>query len=98
MSVPEYIAGHRSRDIPEQKCPVCSCRLNATTAYSDPESTPDPGDVTVCIQCNTVLIFREGFKVEQPTNTEIVDMKASGTWDVLQKMIAQLNRAKGHKA
>lgn len=39
------------------RCPACLITLNAATSPFD-DSTPSPGDVTVCLHCSTVSVFQ----------------------------------------
>lgn len=39
----------------EARCPACHARLTAATHFQN--STPKPGDITVCAYCSTLCTF-----------------------------------------
>lgn len=41
------------------KCPVCDHTLDAATSFEHPDVAPEPGDLTVCIQCVSPLTFKD---------------------------------------
>ena len=64
--------------LPERDaCPLCGHWLDAATAGpSNPDATPKPGDITVCIQCVSVLVFDEDLRVRVPTDAEQAEAMA----------------------
>lgn len=50
-------------------CPTCMTTLDAVTGMTDPDAMPEPGDVTVCFYCTTVLEYAEDMTLQ------IVDIK-----------------------
>ncbi len=53
-------------------CPYCQHELDTvTSAPMNPEATPSEGDITVCIECASVLIFKEDLTVRKPDATEM---------------------------
>ena len=38
-------------------CPTCKAPLDGFTSVSDPDSSPRPGCLTICIYCETTLEF-----------------------------------------
>lgn len=58
-------------------CPVCSAQLDGWTAAGH-DSAPEPGCITVCIYCATVLRFGDGLLVlEQATDDELAALPPS---------------------
>jgi hypothetical protein len=57
--------------MPESACPVCHSRLDAATgAGFDKPPIPEPGDVTQCGPCGTVLVFTESLDLRLATQAE----------------------------
>lgn len=56
------------RKIKESKCPVCNAGLNAAEAASEEfkDMRPEPGDLSVCTYCATILIFDEDLNLAIP--------------------------------
>jgi len=54
-------------------CIDCGKLLNGATAI-DSDSAPDPGDVTVCIYCGSLMIFEDDLSLRRPQPEEIVEM------------------------
>jgi hypothetical protein len=52
-------------------CPYCDTHLDAITpGPGNPDATPEPGDITVCIGCCHVLVFDRDMKTRKPTVQE----------------------------
>jgi hypothetical protein len=63
--------------IERDACPFCGHQLDAVTAGPEnPDATPLPGDLTVCIQCAGLLVFDDQMKVRPPTSEEQAEMLA----------------------
>jgi len=45
--------------VKKSKCPACSHVLDAATGLEDVTHVPEPGDVTLCINCLELLEFDE---------------------------------------
>lgn len=41
----------------ETRCPWCEHRLDAATGTDDEPHRPEPGDLSVCIMCASILMF-----------------------------------------
>jgi RNase P subunit RPR2 len=57
----------------KQQCPVCETVLNAATNPFD-DGHPEPGDITVCVVCRTVLVFGEAMDFRLATAEEISEV------------------------
>jgi hypothetical protein len=56
---------------PKDKCPKCGKTFDATTGAYDNNIVPRKGDVTVCIKCGEILVFKEDMRTRLPTEKEI---------------------------
>lgn len=57
--------------IPGRKCPSCSTDLSATTGGSIPKK----GDLTICMYCQSILIFNADFSHHKATEEELQALK-----------------------
>jgi len=58
--------------VPLAICPRCGYILDAATATEfNPEASPEPGDVTICVKCRSVLIFDAKLIPRKPTHEEL---------------------------
>jgi hypothetical protein len=57
----KQIGGLRDSRTPECSCPWCGQRLDAAMAGDpeNPDATPSPGDVSICISCAQILVFTD---------------------------------------
>jgi hypothetical protein len=47
-----------THEIPSQFCPSCFTLLDAATDYTNTTDwVPEPGDITVCVECGAVLVY-----------------------------------------
>jgi hypothetical protein len=59
-----------------QWCPTCFHRLDANSQIVKKgerpaaEATPDPGDVTICIECGSILVFDDAMKLYAIENAD----------------------------
>lgn len=86
--------------MPFDTCPYCACRLDAASGVADKgdddPGRPDPGSLSVCIQCGQVLIFDETLKLRKPAHNELKrvfseDPKAARIIRALQKAVRDLH-------
>lgn len=62
------------KDLPHT-CPVCGKSWDAVTAVEeDQPNRPVPGDITVCIDCISVLAFDENLQLREPTAEEMYEI------------------------
>lgn len=75
-------------------CPKCSTLLDGVTG----RGTPEPGDCTVCCDCEAVLFYKDDMSLREGTPTEIMDAyMESGLGEaieVVRKVKKKLGRAK----
>jgi hypothetical protein len=48
-----------SQDVPMQRCPNCNEEMGAVTYLGPGDPMPEPGNLTICSQCGTLLEFGE---------------------------------------
>ena len=72
----------------ENKCPKCSCKLNDHTCVSQDDMMPSPGDIGICLECKTILVYDENLFQREPTLDEIETFKEDAEfWNEIQKAI-----------
>lgn len=57
------------------KCPVCSEILDGATNVTD-DTSPQKGDVSICVYCGSVLVFNEDQTLRIATDEELKSMPA----------------------
>lgn len=56
-------------EMPVTTCPVCYANHDrATTASGD--GAPEPGSMSVCVRCHTILVFTPGLSLRIATTAE----------------------------
>lgn len=58
----------------EPHCPSCGTKLDGWTALD--KGQPKPGDITICLECVTVLVFGEGLTLAKPDEVQEIILKA----------------------
>jgi hypothetical protein len=58
----------------------------------DDEHRPNPGDFTVCVYCDRLMVFKDDLTLREPTNAEAIEADESG--DVAE--IRQITKAYRH--
>lgn len=71
-----------------QLCPKCGYELDAATKVEGDQGAPEPNDVTVCIQCASVLQFGPELKL---TAISLDDVPAA-VRKSLEKVIEEVNK------
>lgn len=61
----------------KNNCPKCNFVLDAATSLEDICTKPRPGDITICINCGSVLKFTEDFSLEALSEEEISNLDSS---------------------
>jgi hypothetical protein len=56
-------------------CPVCYNTLDGATSPENPESSPSPGDFSICLYCQTILQYEadgdDGLKFKKVSMEEL---------------------------
>lgn len=67
-----------SDKMPELQCPVCKTPHDGATCISDDQCAPNPGDLTVCIDCGALSIFTDDNKRRPLTVEEVTELNNDG--------------------
>lgn len=61
---------------PMNRCLVCGYEIDAAspTPDSSGSSTPEPGDIALCLKCAHVHIFADDLTLRAPTGDEMVEI------------------------
>ena len=51
-------------NLEEDHCPKCGCLINASTGIEDENQMPSKGDISICIECASILEFDENLKLK----------------------------------
>jgi hypothetical protein len=88
MEKPRFELG-RVRITSGEPCPTCQMPLNRSTCTMG-DKDPKPGDLTVCIYCNTVLQF--GKNLERTVFTGHLSEPLRAHLDALRAMVREVHR------
>ena len=58
---------------PSCPCPACHTVMNGAAGVTTDES-PSPGDITICIECGSILKFGPDFQLELTTDDEVAGL------------------------
>ena len=56
--------------LPEHPCPECGYRLDAAGTTDGQPGSPSPGDCSVCMMCNTLLVYTDDLDLRRMTEVE----------------------------
>lgn len=59
--------------LPERSCPNCGHALSWTTNLQDDEQ-PEPDDLTICLFCESVLVFDQAMALQRLTQAAYEDL------------------------
>jgi len=72
-----------------QPCRGCSKPIDAATGvFTEKEVRPKPGDVTVCLYCGHLMVYREGLVLDDPSAEEMYQIAGD-------ERILAIQRARG---
>lgn len=87
---------HESLKIDDTHCVGCGENLNGCAAVSedDPRAAlhPNPGDVAICMICETVNVYGENLKLRRPTDEEMAKFEADPEVRYVRAATRQVNR------
>ena len=63
-----------STKTPKNKCPVCEHIIDGTASVENKNHVPNENDITMCINCASVLAFNADLTVKEMTDNEIADL------------------------
>ena len=70
-------------------CPNCERVLNGSATMSGHELPPGPGDLTLCLMCDSMLAYTDGLKLRPATLAESAQLLGDAYWDA--RLALQLN-------
>lgn len=71
--------------LPGRHCPVCRAEIDGQTSVAG-QFTPKPGDVTVCLYCQSILIFTEDLQTRIASYDEMLQLRQSEVWPMLVRL------------
>jgi len=72
--------GFKMYRVPHSSCLACGHKLDTAT---DPSGAmPKKGDVSICLYCGHLMVFKSNGKLRNPTGDEIVEL--AGRPDILE--------------
>jgi hypothetical protein len=60
--------------MPKSRCLDCGKLITAASRLDDDRSTPDPGDVAVCIDCGHIQAYADDLTLRPLTDDEMVEI------------------------
>jgi hypothetical protein len=67
------------------RCPNCNAKIPCQTSAIGAH-IPVPGDVSICINCQCILVFDETLSTRNPTAAEIEEFKSdTDLWKLIHK-------------
>lgn len=80
----------------ETSCPYCKAKIDSASPARNDESTPDPGDCTMCLYCGEWLVFEDGLTLRIPTDDELVEIgldpdcrRTRAAWVLISREVAE---------
>lgn len=83
--------------MPPSTCPSCGKWLDGAATIGESCEPPNPGDITLCIGCGTVMIFDIALKLRAATQLEIDTLPADERAH-LQRASRRINLLRGARA
>jgi len=81
----------RSNWLKPDQCPNCGYRLDAATAIG-PRAKPTSGDVTICTECRSILVFGDNMRLRWPTDAEMVGIAGDRRIVMAMRALAEMPR------
>jgi hypothetical protein len=79
--------------IPVQPCPCCDYKIDAASNAKGGGKSPVPGDLSICINCGTLLMFKDDLSHEIADPAMLAKL-SDETKIVLQKLMAAWRQVK----
>lgn len=86
----------------DDKCPVCKQVLDGafgtrTRDGGPTEEGPQPGDISMCAHCVSLLIVGDDCKLRTPTVNEVLELqKHDHIWSMVERVTNTLNAFHAH--
>lgn len=75
----------------DDECPACKTKLSA--ASSNRGQVPEPGDLSVCIDCGAWMVFREDMSLKLAEESDVKDLSQE-QFDTMQDVTSRLMASK----
>jgi hypothetical protein len=75
------------------RCLCCGTLIDAALGVR-PDTTPKPGDVTICIQCGHIMAFGTDYRVRPLTDVEMHAVAGDRNIILAQRQIAEIRKAR----
>jgi hypothetical protein len=75
-------------DTPECNCPKCGHHINKATSVDDKHTSPVEGDVSVCIECSTMLIFNADMTLHIMSREEFYALPLEVRYEIAKAVFA----------
>ena len=76
----------------ESRCPYCGYRCDSATMLGG-NAAPSPGDVTICIECQSICVFDAKLKMRTPTDSEMYDIAGDRRIIMAQRALASVKKS-----
>jgi hypothetical protein len=60
--------------VPKSTCPDCGAEHGAAYGPDSGGEKPKPGDISICVKCQAILIFGDKLMLRPPTEAEIAEI------------------------
>lgn len=61
--------------LPESTCPICGYMFDAASHPIDENATPKPGDLSLCLKCGELMVFKADMTLVQAGFKDVMDLK-----------------------
>lgn len=72
----------------EDHCPACNYLCDSASALNEPHSTPNPGDVSICLNCGELLEFS--------SDMALIEIRKETLSELEPKQLQELYNARAH--
>lgn len=74
----------KNPNIPKQACPQCAYPQDTAENPHDEADTPTVGDVTICLNCGSILVFGDGLLLKKPSPDDEVQIYLEASSEALR--------------
>ncbi len=86
-STPEFSLDHEA-EVPKSACMDCGYVADRCSG----PAAPEPGDITICIECRGINVFASDLTLRKPTDAELVNMAGDPRLIALTNAIASVRQ------
>lgn len=74
-------------ETPNNFCPNCKKTMDSATSIDRDNHKPIPGDISICLYCQSLLIFDDNLMSQNPTQEQIDELKSDPElWNKIHKV------------